>query len=158
MFWLEVADDLVLARLHALHVDLDVAVDHHAELRGAARDIGGAGARHQCLGWNAADIHASAAEELSLDDGDLHAFLGHAGGDRGPDWPVPMTIASNFCAMISPVAGWRRRRGSSTRGDCERPTVSVAAEVIDSITMVAIWNCGSRSVIPWRCATQVKSL
>ena len=142
------ADDAVLARLDALHVDFDVSAEHHAEIRGAPRDVGGAGACDQRLRRDAADIDAGAAVELALENRDLHALAGHALRDRRPGLagadddrveclshaPLP----DSFCDPAPP--GYR------------------AAEAIDVITIVAILNCASRSVIPCRCATQVKSL
>ena len=75
-------DDRVLPRLDRLHVDPDRPFDHHPELRGAARDVGGAGARDQGLGRDAAVVDAGAAEALALDDRDPLAGRGETVGER----------------------------------------------------------------------------
>jgi hypothetical protein len=82
--------DGILARLDRPHVDGNVALQPNTELAGAPRHPGRIGAGHQRLGRDAAGIHASAAERLALDDGDLHADLYQARGQRrsrlsGPD-------------------------------------------------------------------------
>src|SRR6185312_16138023 len=63
-----VADDLVLARLDAAHVDAHLAGDVHAVRARRARRVRRAGARHQRLGGRAAVVHARAAELRALDD------------------------------------------------------------------------------------------
>jgi hypothetical protein len=81
---LMVAHDGVLPRLHALDVDTDVAAEEDSELGGAARQVGGMGARHQGLGRRAAGVDASAAEELALDDADLHPGRTEADREERP--------------------------------------------------------------------------
>ena len=77
------AHDGVLARLDLRHVDRHVAADDDAELAGAPRDVGGAGARHQRLRRNAADVDAGAAEPVSLRHGYLHAGAGQGRRETG---------------------------------------------------------------------------
>ena len=76
--------DRVLPRLDAPHVDAHAAIDRHAEIRRAARHVRGIRARHHGLGRDAAGIDACAAEQLALDDRDLHACRGHALRERWP--------------------------------------------------------------------------
>ena len=73
-----------LPRLHPRHVDADVAPDHHPEVGGAAGDVGGAGAGHQRLGGDAADVDAGAPEAVALDDRGAHAGGGQLRGETGP--------------------------------------------------------------------------
>ena len=68
-----------LARLDGLHVDSDRAADSHPVITRTARQISRVGARDQRLGGRASGIDACAAEELSLDNGDLLA-----GSDETP--------------------------------------------------------------------------
>ena len=79
--------DRVLARLHPPHVHRDAAGDHHPEFGGAARDVGGAGAGHQRLGGDAADVHAGAAEAVALDHRGAQAGGGQVRGKTGAGLP-----------------------------------------------------------------------
>ena len=69
----EPADDLVLARVHLLHVDRRRAVgNHHAPLFRVLHDLQRVGVLEQRFGGNAAPDQTGAAERfLLLDDGDL---------------------------------------------------------------------------------------
>ena len=69
----------VLACLDARHVDAQ-ALDHHAEVGRAARQVSDPRARDQGLGGDAAGVDAGAAEQLALDDGGLAAGLRQAHG------------------------------------------------------------------------------
>ena len=92
--------DRVLARLDRLHVDPDRPFDHDAEVGGAARDVGRAGARDQRLGRDAAVVDAGAAEALALDDRrPVWPASARRRASDGPDWPVPMTMASKLTVM-----------------------------------------------------------
>ena len=77
-------DDRVLPRFDRLHVDLDLALDHHPELGRPARHVRRPGARDQGLGRDAAVVDAGAAEALALDDRDLAALPDEAAGQRRP--------------------------------------------------------------------------
>jgi hypothetical protein len=55
--------------------------------------MGGTRAGDQCLGGDAADVDAGAADQLALDDCGLAAGIAQANGQRRT-CPVPMTIAS----------------------------------------------------------------
>lgn len=75
------ADVIVLFQpIDLADIDGDRALDGDTEIGAAARHVGGAGAGHQSLGRNAADVHASAAEQLPLDDRASHALAGHPRG------------------------------------------------------------------------------
>ena len=63
----------VLARLHRLHVDADVAADAHTVVAGMVRRPRGARAGHQRLGRCAAVVDAGAAEVCALDQCGLQA-------------------------------------------------------------------------------------
>ena len=76
--------DAVLPRLDPPHIDAHAAADTHAEFRRAPRHVRGIGARHHRLGRDAAGIDAGAAEQLALDDRDLHSRCGQAPGEGGP--------------------------------------------------------------------------
>ena len=65
--------DRVLPGFDALHVDAHVAVDGHAEVACATRQMGGVCAGHHRFGWNASGVDARAAEQMPLDDGHRHA-------------------------------------------------------------------------------------
>ena len=69
-------DDRVLARLDPLHVDADLAGDRYAVFGRPPRRLRRIGARHQRLGRRAAGVDAGAADEIALDDRDLHAGAG----------------------------------------------------------------------------------
>ena len=73
------AGDRVLPRLDLRHVDADRAIDHHAEISGPSRHVCRIGAGDHRLGRNASGVHAGAAEQMALDDGDAHA-----GGSETP--------------------------------------------------------------------------
>ena len=104
--FVRLAHDRVLARLDALHVDADRAVDDDAEVRGAPRHVGRARAGDERLGGNAPVVDAGAAEALALDDRGLAALRRRRAASGGPDWPVPMTMASNVCFIPkSPPSG-----------------------------------------------------
>ena len=75
------ADHRVLARLHRLHVDAH-RPGIHPPVGGAPGDVGGAGARDQGLGRDAAVVDAGAAEVLALDERGLHARFGQAHRER----------------------------------------------------------------------------
>jgi hypothetical protein len=74
----------VLSRLDQPHIDAHPAIDHNAEIRGAARRVSGVGARHHRLGRNAAGADAGAAEQLPFHDRDLHARGGQAVRQKRP--------------------------------------------------------------------------
>ena len=76
--------DGVGARLDLGHVDPDAAVEDDAVVGGAAREVRGIGAGDQRLGRHAAGVDAGAAEELALDERDLHAGAGQPAGERRP--------------------------------------------------------------------------
>jgi hypothetical protein len=78
------ADDLVLSRLHALHVDARGAVHQHAVVGRAPRHVRRVGARHHRLGGRAAVVHAGAAELVPLHHGDFHAGTGEARSEGRP--------------------------------------------------------------------------
>jgi hypothetical protein len=68
-------DAATIASVRALTRRMSMPIstpDHHTILGGAPRDPGGIGARYQSLGRGAAGIDASAADEMSLNDSDLH--------------------------------------------------------------------------------------
>ena len=56
------------------------AAEHDAERDGPPRQVGGVGAGNQGLGGRAAGVDAGAAEQLALDDGDLHPGLAETNG------------------------------------------------------------------------------
>ena len=74
--------DLVLARLDARHIDPYRSAGVNPVLAGTACKMGDIGTGHQCLGRDAAGVDASAAEMLSLDDGDAKTFIRQAAGER----------------------------------------------------------------------------
>jgi hypothetical protein len=88
-------DDVVLARLHARHIDANATVDRDAEQRRMPGDVSGAGACDQRLGRDASGIDARTAEALALENRGLAAGFRQRTANGGPAWPVPMTIASN---------------------------------------------------------------
>ena len=69
------ADDLFLAGFDGLHIDADLAGEGDAVEGGTACHVGGIGAGDQGLGGDAAGVDAGSAEEMALDEGDLHAGL-----------------------------------------------------------------------------------
>jgi hypothetical protein len=73
-----------LPRLDPRHVDADVAAEHDTELGGPSRQVGGAGAGHQGFGGRAAGVDTGAAEQLALDNRNLHPSLAKA---EGKEWP-----------------------------------------------------------------------
>ena len=103
------ANDVVLARLDAAMSTRDAAVDHDAEVGARARDVRGARAGDQRLRRDAADVDAGAAEALALEDRRLASRAGKPHGERGPAWPVPMTIASKRSVMADPPWSARSR-------------------------------------------------
>ena len=58
------------------------AVEHDAVFGGAAGEVRGVGAGDQRLGRHAAGVDAGAAEQLALDERDLHPGAGQAAGER----------------------------------------------------------------------------
>ena len=73
----EPGDDAVLVGVHAGHVDaLERGPD--AELLALAGAVGDLGRVQQCLGRDAAEVEAGAAELALLDQRDAHAELGRA--------------------------------------------------------------------------------
>ena len=60
----ELADTASLRAFTARHVDADRAVERHAVIGGAAREVRGIGAGDQRLGRHAAGVDAGAAEQL----------------------------------------------------------------------------------------------
>ena len=81
------AETVICARLDARHVDADRAVEHDAVVGAAPRQMGGIGAGDQRLGRHAAGVDAGAAEQLALDQRDLHAGAGQPPGERRPGLP-----------------------------------------------------------------------
>ncbi|CBJ35683.1 hypothethical protein (plasmid) [Ralstonia solanacearum PSI07] len=79
--------NLVLARLHPLHVDRDRPADRHAVRVGPSGQVGRIGTGDQRLGGNAAGVHARAAESRPLDDGHPHARAGQPRGQRRAGLP-----------------------------------------------------------------------
>ena len=77
-----VTQDLAQRGVSARIVHRDGAVDGDAKLGRAPRHVGGAGARHQRLGRNAAVVDAGAAKALALDDRDFHAGARQARRER----------------------------------------------------------------------------
>ena len=75
-------DTLSARALTRCHVDADGAVDRHAVVGGAPREMRGIGAGDQRLGRHAAGVDAGAAEQLALDERDRHAGRGQPAGKR----------------------------------------------------------------------------
>src|SRR5262249_31350745 len=104
-------DDFVLARLHLRHLDANRAVDRHARGRGAACNPGRAGAGDKGLGRNAADVDASAAETIALDDRRLVTRAREADRQRGPGLAgADDDRVEAFGHGWPRVARWRRDR------------------------------------------------
>ncbi len=76
-------DDRVLAGLHRPGVHRYGPLDHHSPARGLARHESRAGAGHERLRGDAADVHAGSAEELPLDDRHLSARPAESRRQRG---------------------------------------------------------------------------
>ena len=70
--------DRILARLDLPHIDADFAGDRDPVIGRTPRQLCGIGARHQRLCRRAAGIDAGAADEIALDDRDLHPGAGKA--------------------------------------------------------------------------------
>ena len=66
--------DFVLARLDALHVDLDRCVDHDSVIGGVPRQVRRIRAGNQRLGRHAAGVDTGAAEVIAFDDGHFAEF------------------------------------------------------------------------------------
>ena len=81
---------------------LTVALDHHAELGGAAGQMRRVGAGHQRLGGSAAGVDAGAAERGRSMIATFIPAPASRCASEGPDWPVPMMMASNS-VMAAPM-------------------------------------------------------
>src|SRR5262249_23314532 len=96
------------------NVDADISPDQDSILGGAPRDPRGVGARYQGLGRGAAGIDTSAADEMSLNDSDLHPGPVRRNAKDCPAWPVPMMIASKS-GTISLSSSRRRHYNKNLR-------------------------------------------
>jgi hypothetical protein len=116
-------DDGILARLHRLHVDAD-RPDLDAVVGGAPGDVGGAGARHQGLGRDAAIVDAGAAKVLALDQHRLHAGFGEADGERRCGLAAAdddrVVRRAHACSSLGSRLPWASRPSSSQAGECAR--------------------------------------
>ena len=79
--------NLILAGLHACHIDIDRPIDHHAVLGSPLRQTRGVCAGDQCLGGNAPGVDTRATKPPALDDGNLHARAGQPRGQRRASLP-----------------------------------------------------------------------
>jgi len=68
----------ILPRLHAFHIDIPLAAKFDAKVGGTADHVGGVGAGDHRFRRNASRVDTGTAEQLALDDRDLHAGLGQA--------------------------------------------------------------------------------
>src|SRR6266550_7377128 len=68
-------DHCVFTLFDFFHINADRAGNRHAVIIGPTCDMSCACTRHQRLCWNAARIHAGAAEQFALDNRHLHSFV-----------------------------------------------------------------------------------
>src|ERR1044071_734803 len=76
-------DDLVLAGLDPLHIDVELAANLKTVFAAARGKARGVGARHHGLGGRAAVVHAGAAELVALDHRDFHSRASEARSEGG---------------------------------------------------------------------------
>ena len=81
-------DDVILARLDALHVDADRFLKGHTELRPSSSHVGRPGAGHQRLGRGAADVDAAG----------------------------PLSVRPMMCMKLNPCGRWTVNRPTSITG------------------------------------------
>src|SRR5687767_5970930 len=136
--------DLILACLHALHVDTHGA-DVDAVLGGASGHARRVRARHHRLGRNAAGVDAGSAEDLALDERDLHPSSGETRGH------VRAGLAGPDDDRV--VARGLHAQSGSFAPDC-------------SATMYAAYHSGQFSSLlpslascaPWACSARLNAL